>query len=180
MEWDINNIEYIVRYINQELSKGKTMVSIEQEVFKVNERVIHKRLTRLGYKKIDNQYRLNEDTTSNITPFEKHYKATEEVEEVNNKIIPIEENKKDIGTILGVNDIDKLNLLLENIDGLLKLIPKSNITSNTSFKSGVNDVKSFRVDTGLYKAIKERATRDNINIADIINRALEEYLKNYL
>ena len=170
MEWDINNIEYIVRYINQELSKGKTMVSIEQEVFKVNERVIHKRLTRLGYKKIDNQYRLNEDTTSNITPFEKHYKATEEVEE----------NKKDIGTILGANDIDKLNLLLENIDGLLKLIPKSNITSNTSFKSGVNDVKSFRVDIGLYKAIKERATRDNINIADVINKALEDYLKNYI
>ncbi|MDB2115363.1 hypothetical protein PMV66_17425, partial [Clostridium paraputrificum] len=66
-------------------------------------------------------------------------------------------------------------------DSLLKLIP-TNITSNitTGLRSEVNDVKSFRIDTGLYKAIKERATRDNINISHIINKALEDYLNNYL
>lgn len=179
MEWDISNIEDIVSYINQELSNNRTMVSIEQEVFEVNERVIHKRLIRLGYKKIDNQYQRQEGITSKITPPKKHYKATEEVKNTMNDIIPIGENTKTIEVMEGVKDIDKLNLLLQNIDSLLKLIP-SNITGNTSLRSGVNDVKSFRVDNGLYKAIKERATRDNINIADILNKALEDYLNNYL
>ncbi|WP_343009895.1 hypothetical protein [Clostridium celatum] len=180
MEWDINNIENIVNYINQELNNGKTMISIEREVFGVNERVIHKRLVRLGYKKIDNQYRMKEEITSNITSPKTSYKAIQEVKEVSNNIIAKEENIKNVEVIQGIRDIDKLNLLLDNIDSLLKLIP-SNITSNTSnLRTGVNDVKSFRVDTGLYKAIKERATRDNINIADILNKALEDYLNNYL
>ena len=32
----------------------------------------------------------------------------------------------------------------------------------------------------IYKAIKERAARDNITIADIMNRAAEEYLEKYI
>lgn len=180
MEWDINNIEDIVSYINQELSNNRTMISIEQEVFGVNERVIHKRLSRLGYKKIDNKYRLQDDITSKLTSSKTSYKGTQEVKEVSNNIITKEEDKEPTGAIQGIKDIDKLNLLLDNIDLLLKLIPTSNITSNTSLRSGVNDVKSFRVDSGLYKAIKERASRDNMNIADILNKALEDYLNNYL
>lgn len=181
MEWNIDNIDNIVNYINAELSNNRAMVNIEREEFQVNERVIHKRLVRLGYKKIDNQYRLQEEITSNITPSKTSYKAIQEVKEVSNNIITKEENTKNVEVIQGIRDIDKLNLLLDNIDSLLKLIPKSNITSNISnLRTGINDVKSFRVDTGLYKAIKERATRDNINIADILNKALEDYLNNYL
>lgn len=183
MEWNIDNIEEIVNYINQELS-SRAMVNIEREEFGVNERVIHKRLVRLGYKKIDNQYRLQEEITSNITPSKTRYKPIQEVKEVSNNSIPKEESTKNIEPIQAIQgeiNIDKLNLLLDNIDLLLKLIPKSNITSNTSsLRTGVNDVKSFRVDTGLYKAIKERATREKINIADILNKALEDYLNNYL
>lgn len=179
MEWNIDNIDNIIDYINSELANNRTMVSIEKEDFGVNESVIHKRLKRRGYKKIDNQYRLQEEITSKITP-EKHHKAIEEVKKESNNIIPKEENTKDIEVIQGVKDIDKLNLLLQNLDKLLKLIP-TDITSNiTGVRSGVNDVKSFRVDTGLYKAIKERASRENINIADIVNKALEDYLNNYL
>lgn len=179
MEWDINNIDNIVNYINQELSNNRTMVSIEQQDFKVNERVIHKRLIRLGYKKINNQYQLKNDITSNVT--------TSKV--IDNRISNITSNRlyntitqevEPTGAIQEIKDIDKLNLLLENLDSILKLIPKGNITSNTSLRTGINDVKSFRIDTGIYKAIKERATRDNITIADILNKALEDYLNNYL
>lgn len=180
MEWNINKIDNIVDYINQELLNGRTMVSIEQEEFRVNERVIHKRLIRLGYKKIDNQYRLQEGVTSKITVHKKHYKAIEEVTKVSDDIIPIEEYKEPIEGIHGIEDIDKLNLLLENIDSLLKLIP-TKVTSNiTGLRSGVNDVKSFRVDTGLYKVIKERAAKNDVSISDIINKSLEDYLNNYL
>lgn len=172
MEWDINNIDNIVNYINQELSNNRTMVSIEQDIFGVNERVIHKRLSRLGYKKIDNKYRLKNDTTSNVTT-----SKTIKSNRLDNNIILAQEVEPN-GAISKEFDTDKLNLLLENLDLLLKLIPKD-ITGN-SLRSGVNDVKSFRIDSGLYKAIKERATRDNINIADILNKSLEDYLNNYL
>ena len=56
MEWNKNNLIKIVEFINKELNNGKPMVKIEKESFGENERVIHKRLIRLGYKKIDNQY----------------------------------------------------------------------------------------------------------------------------
>ena len=39
-----------MNYINLELAKGRTMISIEQEDFNANERVIDKRLKRAGYK----------------------------------------------------------------------------------------------------------------------------------
>ena len=149
MEWNKDNIDEIVEFINRELKTGRPMNKIELEEFGANERVIHKRLLRIGYKKIDNQYRLEDGITSNIT------------------------RNSDL-------DMDKLNLLLANIDNLLKLIP-TDITSNiTHLKSGNNEVRSLRIDTGLYEAIKDRASRDNINISAIVNKALEDYLNNYL
>ena len=56
MEWNRNNLIKIVEFINKELNNGKPMVKIEKESFGENERVIHKRLIRLGYKKIVSMY----------------------------------------------------------------------------------------------------------------------------
>jgi len=149
MEWDKNNIDEIVGFINRELETGRPMNNIELEEFGVNERVIHKRLLRIGYKKIDNQYCLEDSITSNII--------------CNSDL-----------------DMDKLNLLLANIDKILKLIPTDTTSNITHIKSGSNEVRSLRIDTGLYEAIKTRASRDNINISAIVNKALEDYLNNYL
>ena len=141
------------------------MNNIELEEFGVNERVIHKRLLRIGYKKIDNQYRLQDGITSNIT----------EKPKVINKV----KNESNI-TRNSDLDMDKLNLLLANIDKILKLIPTDTTSNITHLKSGSNEVRSLRIDTGLYEAIKNRASRDNINISAIVNKALEDYLNNYL
>ncbi len=51
MEWDVERITEIVKFINAEPNKRRTMVSIEKEDFNVNERVLHKGLARLEYKK---------------------------------------------------------------------------------------------------------------------------------
>ncbi len=162
MEWNKDNIEEIVEFINSQLEIGRPMNKIELEEFGANERVIHKRLLRIGYKKIDNQYRLENDITSNITD--------------KPKIINKERNITRNSDL----DMDKLNLLLDNLDKILKLIP-ADITSNiTHMKSGNNEVRSLRIDTGLYEAIKDRASRDNVNISAIVNKALEDYLNNYL
>ena len=165
MEWDKNNIDEIVGFINRELETGRPMNNIELEEFGVNERVIHKRLLRIGYKKIDNQYRLQDGITSNIT----------EKPKVINKV----KNESNI-TRNSDLDMDKLNLLLANIDKILKLIPTDTTSNITHLKSGSNEVRSLRIDTGLYEAIKNRASRDNINISAIVNKALEDYLNNYL
>lgn len=165
MEWDKNNIGEIVGFINRELETGRPMNNIELEEFGVNERVIHKRLLRIGYKKIDNQYRLQDGIISNIT----------EKPKVINKV----KNESNI-TRNSDLDMEKLNLLLANIDKILKLIPTDTTSNITHLKSGSNEVRSLRIDTGLYEAIKNRASRDNINISAIVNKALEDYLNNYL
>lgn len=165
MEWNKDNIDEIVEFINRELESGRPMNNIELEEFGVNERVIHKRLLRIGYKKIDNQYRLEESITSNIT---NKYKAITKVK-----------NESNI-TCNSDLDMEKLNLLLANIDKILKLIPTDTTSNITHLKSGSNEVRSLRIDTGLYDAIKNRASRDNINISAIVNKALEDYLNNYL
>ena len=165
MEWDKNNIDEIVGFINRELETGRPMNNIELEEFGVNERVIHKRLLRIGYKKIDNQYYMEDSITSNIT------NNTKKINKVN----------KQSNIICNSDlDMDKLNLLLANIDKILKLIPTDTTSNITHLKSGSNEVRSLRIDTGLYEAIKDRASRDNINISAIVNKALEDYLNNYL
>lgn len=166
MEWNKNNLIEIVEFINDELKSGKPMIKIERETFGENERVIHKRLIRLGYKKIDNQYVLKDNITSNITKkgLSKEIKDNNSVStEVNN---------------------EKLTLLLENLDELLLLINKNNktnITSNiTGLRSNINDVRSFRIDTGIYEEIKKLSYKSNETIGEIINIALEQYLKQNL
>lgn len=165
MEWSKENIDDIVRFINQELANGRPMVKIENEDFSVNERVIHKRLIRIGYKKIDNQYRLKNNNTCNITPIKEKKKESNIT--VTNKGIPAQ------------IDMDKLGLLLLNLDKILNLIP-NDTTNITRIRSGSNEVRSLRIDKGIYESIKQRAARDNINISTIVNKALEDYLNNYL
>lgn len=162
MEWNKNNLIKIVEFINNELKSGKPMIKIERETFGENERVIHKRLIRLGYKKIDNQYVLKDNITCNITK----KSANKEIKD-NNVITEIKK--------------EKLSLLLDNLDELLLLINRSNsnnVTSDISnLRSNINDVRSFRIDTGIYKMVKKLASESNESIGEIINIALEQYLK---
>lgn len=161
MEWDKNNLIKIVEFINNELKSGKPMIKIERETFGENERVIHKRLIRLGYKKIDNQYVLKDNITSNITKK------------------GLSKEKKDNKSVITEVNNEKLTLLLENLDELLLLINKNNITSNIiGLRSNINDVRSFRIDTGIYEEIKKLSYKSNETIGEIINIALEQYLKN--
>ena len=166
MEWNKNNLIKIVEFINKELNSGKAMVKIEKESFGENERVIHKRLIRLGYKKIDNQYILQNDITSNITK-----------KEANNQREDSKNFKDEVNN-------ERLSLLLDNLDEILSLINKknsNNITSNiTELRSNINDVRSFRIDTGIYEEIRKLSYKSNETIGETINIALEQYLKQNL
>lgn len=166
----------LLQYVNKGLEEGKSVTAIGRELG-LNESSIRKKLNKNGYKREGNRFVLKEGITSNITP------KIEDVAEV--EIIEANEGREVIKTDPGAMtlnvDMDKLNILLNNIDKLLRLVPNDDITSNiTQYRSGNNRTISLRCDSGLYEAVKERAKRDNINIADIINKALEDYLKNYL
>ena len=165
---DINNINEVVEYINAELEKGRKMKEIQQKDFKVNERVITKRLNRKDYKKVDGVFKKN-DTTCNIT----------EVQSSNLQV----EKQKDRGIIKVKNniDMDKLNLLLDNLDSLLELVNiRNNINNTCNITSNETVVTSLRINKEVYEMVKQRARENNIKIADIINRALMDYLKNYI
>ena len=73
----------------------------------------------------------------------------------------------------------KLKLLLDNIDDILELINKNNSNKAKKIRSGNTKVTSLRVDEGIYEQVKNKSIKDKINISEIINVALEDYLNKY-
>lgn len=193
MEWN-NKLDEMVQYINIELDKGRSMKDIEFNDFGVNERVITKRLARRGYKKVNNRFiHTTEDTTKHTT--EKGRNTTSNT--TSNITSNTTEPKKDISkieshTTLNITDhttdnsilpknidIDKLNLLLNNLDKLLSLVG-SNTTSNITVRGTETIVTSLRINKEIYKLVKERAKERNTPITEIVNRALLDYLNRYI
>lgn len=160
------DISELLEYVNKGLDNGKSVTTIGKELG-LNESSIRKKLNKNGYKRENNKFVLKDNIACNIT----HKQDIEAIE-----VIKTEQ----VETINNI-DMDKLNLLLNNIDKLLKLVPNDDITCNiTQYRSRDNRTISIRADSGIYEAIKERAKRDDITISDIINKALEDYLRNYL
>lgn len=164
----------LLEYVNSGLLEGKSVTKIGKELG-LNESTIRKKLTKNGYKRVGKKFVLENSITSNIT----EEKIIEE-KFINNKSVERIEPIISENLALDNVNLEKLNLLLNNLDTLLKLIPNRDITSNITLRNGDNRTISIRADAGLYEAIKERAKRDNVGISEIINRALEDYLNNYI
>jgi len=169
---DFNNIsiEKLVEYINMELKKDKSI-----SVNKLCDRIGIKKST-LKSKMMRGSYSYNAELrqyaknniTSNIAVAQEEVAVTKE-DNANNNIL------------LNDFDADKLNLLLNNLDGLLKLVEiKDNTRNITSIRSGDNRTTSLRIDTGLFEQAKQKAKDNDMSIGEILNRALEDYLNNYL
>lgn len=165
MEWDNENISRMVAYINLELSKGRTMVDIENNEFNVNERVIHKRLIRKGYRKVDNRYRKSIDIS---TPPPLPKKIKEKITKSN-----IKSNTDNFSE----EEVRQLRELLKHKDELLKILAfnKNSITKR-NIRSKRNETKSFRVDTGLYEEFKKKVRKNNDKVTELINTFMEEYI----
>lgn len=141
MNWNDNNIENIVEYINNEL-KTRTMVDIETNDFKVNDRVIVKRLARRGYKRIDGFYF---KVTNPSVPKKKLQ---------NNKVIP-QYNQSTSNVQQEVIE-DMTN---ENNNGITTVIPPSEVAL---FKE--IDLKSLKELTELVEPIKLLVKQYNSSI----------------
>lgn len=188
---DINNIGEVVAYLNNELSKGRTQKEIEINDFKVNERVIAKRLTSRGYKKIDNQYIKYDDSNTRVIKANKNKydnsctKVIEDNREEYDKSNTIVIEKKEIQ--------NKLIGLAQNYDKILKIIQEYDkkydaqydkeyegivielpVETKTDFRATV------RVNNVIWEQFGEFANNHKeFTKRDLVSMALKEYMKNH-
>ncbi|MVX67125.1 hypothetical protein GKZ28_26095 [Clostridium chromiireducens] len=168
---NVNNmdIEQLVKFINIELSKNKNLsVNKFCELNDIKKSTLKSRMSRADYSyNIDLRKYVKNNTTSNTTEVLQEVSAPKE--DTQNKVILL-------------NDIEtgKLNLLLNNIDSILELVEKKNNTSSITINSDKTKVTSLRINEELYDMIKDKSAKSNISISDIVNRALMDYLNNYI
>lgn len=166
-------IEELVIYINNELDKNRTMKDIEKNDFKVNERVISKRLIRRGYKKINNRYELIDNN---------RIISKNNSDSCNNKV-------GDIGISLSKIDINALNELINLKEDIKKVIHEYNISKDIINiepvelrPKAVTEVKQklFKVDTNVLDQWESFIKRHKeFKVQSLISLALEEFLNKY-
>lgn len=165
------DIEELVNIINRALEEDKELsvnkwcdkVGIKQSTLKSKlsrGKYIYNAKLR-SYSKKD----ITSNITSNITSGEPVIK--QDKEEVNNSIA------------IDKIDIDKLNLLLNNLDDILKLVSNKDVTSNITIDNKETTVKTLRVNTELYNKVRNKAIKENKTIGSILNKALLDYLNKY-
>ena len=192
MEWKKERIEEIKDYINLELAKGRPMVSIEKEDFEANERVIHKRLVRAGYKKIDNQYILSNDViqVSNNS-------ITKDKDKYNKSITTvIQKQEEAISKDFKETDIQALKELISLVEPLKDVIQVYNKSITTekyidvepievnidrSKLSGNIKATGFRIDESILKQWKEfiKDYNGEYKVQDLVGQALLEFIEKY-
>ena len=161
------DIEELVNIINRALEEDKEL-SVNKWCDKVgiNKSTLKSKLSRGKYiynSKLRSYSK--KDITSNITSVEPVIK--QDKEEVNNSIA------------IDKVDIDKLNLLLNNLDDILKLVSNKDVTSNITIENKETTVKTLRVNKEIYNKIRDNAAKENKTIGSILNKALLDYLNKY-
>lgn len=174
------SIEEIVDYINNELKLGRSMKDIEINDFKVNDRVIVKRLNRKGYKRVENKF-----VNSIIKDIQKDNKV------ILNKKKKINFNRKTEVIQKYNNDINQLKLLelielLEPIKILLEDYERNkNVVEIESFElkpKAVTKVKQklFKIDGDILEQWEEFVlNHKEFKVQQLISLALEEFIKKY-
>lgn len=172
---NINNmdIKQFVIFINRELKKDKSI-----SVNKLCDKLGIKKST-LKSKMHRGNYSYNADLRQYALADNTHNTTSEKVNQKEVKEVAKTDNTHNITPLQNV-DIDKLNILLNNLDSLLQLVSKRNNTDSITLTSKETKVTSLRINAELYDMIKERATKENTSISDIVNRSLIDYLKNYV
>jgi hypothetical protein len=175
MKYNDNDIASVVKFINEELAKGRTMIDIENKEFNVNERVMTKRLKRKGYTKINNQFVFKEGS-----------EAQKEVNKIN-KVIPNNKNVKQKYN----NDINKENLeeLISLLGPIKEVIQEYN--KSKTFVEGepielkvkkIAEVKQklFKIDTEILEEWEQFVTdHKQFKVQNLISLALEEFINKY-
>lgn len=174
------SIEEIVDYINNELKVGRAMKEIEINDFKVNDRVIVKRLNRKGYKRVGNEF---------IKIITKDIQKDNKV--ILNKKKKINFNRKTEVIPKYNKDINKLKLLelielLEPIKSLIQHYERNkNIIEVNSIElkpKAITKVKQklFKIDIDVLEQWEEFVlNHKEFKVQQLISLALEEFIEKY-
>lgn len=180
MEWDVKNIDNIVNFINLQLDEGRTLADIERNEFGVNPSVISKRLGRLNYKRIDNEFiklDVRQPVRHDVISIEKV-----DVLENNNKMMTIND------VVINKENQEKLKNIINRYDDLMKLLDNKN-TNN--FNSDLvielpneEGKKDTRATVRINKIIWERFNKfcDNnktFSKKELLSQALKEFIEKY-
>lgn len=173
---NINDINEVVSYLNAELEKGRSQKDIEINDFKVNERVIAKRLNRLGYKKNNNQWLLNND--NGMTVLNAHIKPVEKKDNDDN-IITMYDDKTRSKLLKLADNYDKIIDMInrydegydKEYDGIIIELP---LEDKSDFRTTirVNNIiwEQFDEFANIYKEFTKK---------DLLSMALKEYMTKY-
>ena len=188
---DINNIEEVIIHLNNELSKGRTQKDIEINDFKVNERVIAKRLTSRGYKRIDNQY-IKYDN-SNISVINSNKK---EYDNSNTRVIEVDKIEYDNNNTLVINQKEIQNKLIglaQNYDKIIEIIQQYDQQYDAQYDKSQEGIyielpietksdfrATVRVNNVIWEQFGEFANdHKEFTKRDLLSMALKEYIDKY-
>lgn len=170
----------IVNYINRELKSGRSMKDIEINDFKVNDRVIVKRLNRKGYKRVGNEF--IKTITNDIQKDNKIILNKKKKINFNRKTEVIQKYNKDI------NELKLLELieLLEPIKSLIEDYERNkNIIEVNSIElkpKAITKVKQklFKIDVDILEKWEEFVlNHKEFKVQQLISLALEEFIEKY-
>lgn len=188
------SIEEQVNYINEQLKTGRTMRDIEVNDFRVNDRVIAKRLTRRGYKRVNDIYILKSEENKNTNEAQKYTdknnKNKDKLRKSTNVITnPIQENTSVTQMYTKDLDINKLVEVVNLLEPLKEMIEEHNRNKNIIEVQevvlkpkaiGSTSTKSFRIDDEVLKKWNEFvADHKEFNVQQLISLALEEFINKY-
>lgn len=182
---DINtlSIEQLVEYVNQELSNGRTMKDIETNDFNVNDRVIVKRLTRRGYKRIGNEFK---QSITNV--IQKDKESADKVIQEPSKVIAPTENKSIQKHNRSISH-EKLMELVDLIEPIKEMLEDYNRNKNIVEVNtvelrpkAVTEVKQklFKIDINVLEQWEDFVlNHKEFKVQQLISLALEEFINKY-
>lgn len=174
------SVEEIVDYINNELKLGRSMKDIEINDFKVNDRVMVKRLNRKGYKRVENKFVNN--ITKDIQRDNKVILNKKKKINFNRKTEVIQEYNN------GINELKLLELieLLEPIKSLIEDYERNkNIIEVNSVELKPKAVikvkqKLFKIDVDILEQWEEFVlNHKEFKVQQLVSLALEEFIEKY-
>lgn len=186
MDWNINNIDNIVEFINLELTRGRSLAEIERNEFGVNPSVISKRLVRLKYKRINNKF-IKQDVRQGV-----RQDVRQNIEQDKNNVIfgkvteVLEQEVVTMSADVSTREkVEKLNRLIDNYDTIMKLVEsKKNeigISIELPNEPGKKETRAtIRINKIVWDKFNHFVDKNKqFTKKELVSQALNDFMKKY-
>lgn len=187
---NLDDTEQVVLYINNQLKIGRSQKDVETMDFKVNQGVIKNRLTRRGYKKIDNQWVLqNFYEDSNTKVISNQYKGNESN---NTKVIEPKQKQYDNDNTLVITDNKIKNNLInlaKNYNKIMAIVEQYDTKYDKQYDGitielPAETIKDFRTSIRINNVVWEQFNKfgedhKEFTKRDLLSMALREFMEKY-